>query len=287
MEQATIGIIGGSGLYDIEGVKIVDEVSMDTAWGAPSDNVIIAEIEGVRAAFLPRHGRGHVHLPMEINNRANIAALKMMGVRQVIAFSAVGSLTEMVHPLDFVVPDQMIDRTRVRAATFFGNGVAAHVAFAHPFCDRLRHLVSARGALKGVALHDGGTLLCMEGPAFSTRAESELYRAWGAQVINMSSSAEAKLAREAEMCYAVVCMATDYDCWKEDEEHVTVDMLIANLNKNGENAKSMVKTLVPAMAAAKRDCGCGATVGSAIITAPEKRNPEQVHKLRTILPEYF
>ena len=286
MQKATVGIIGGSGLYDIEGIKIIEEVSMDTAWGKPSDNIVIGEADGIRAAFLPRHGRGHFILPHEINFRANIAALKMLGVEEIYAFSAVGSLQERIRPLDFVMPSQVIDRTKARAGTFFGEGVAAHIAFAHPFCKRLQDIVEPLAKQQGITMHIDETLICMEGPAFSTRAESELYRSWGAGLINMSALPEAKLAREAEICYCMVCMCTDYDCWKEDEQHVNVEMLIGNLNSNAQAAKNLVKVLLKETGK-KRDCECGDTVKFAVITAPEKQDPKAAAKLKTILPKYF
>ncbi len=286
MKKATVGIIGGSGLYDIEGVNVIDEVTIETAWGKPSDSIVIAESDGVRAAFLPRHGRGHFILPHEINFCANIAALKMLGVNEIFAFSAVGSLQERIRPLDFVMPSQIIDRTKARHGTFFGDGVAAHIAFAHPFCERLQNIVENPARRLGLTMHRDEILICMEGPAFSTRAESELYRSWGAGLINMSAVPEAKLAREAEICYCMICMCTDYDCWKEDEKHVNVEMLIENLNSNARAAKDLVKVLLKE-AGSERTCECGDTVKYAAITAPEKRNPGTVAKLKTILPKYF
>lgn len=281
-----IGIIGGSGLYQVDGVRIIEEIAVETPWGKPSDALIIAEIDGMPVAFLPRHGRGHVHLPHEVNFRANIAALKMIGVEEIIAFSAVGSLKEHIHPLDFVLPDQVIDRTKGRASSFFGDGVAAHVAFAHPFCDRLQGIIRPQAKNLGITMHEKEILICMEGPAFSTRAESLLYRSWGAGVINMSTLPEAKLAREAEICYAVVCMSTDYDCWREEEEHVTIEMVINNLNVNAGNARKMILALARELGK-ERTCSCCSASKNAIITAPEKRNPEQVRRLKTIFPDYF
>jgi 5'-methylthioadenosine phosphorylase len=286
VNKATIGIIGGSGLYDIEGINVVEEISVDTPWGKPSDSIVIADVQGVKAAFLPRHGRGHVYLPHEINFRANIAALKMIGVEQIVAFSAVGSLKEAIHPLDFILPDQIIDRTRGRVSSFFGEGVAAHISFAHPFCARVQEIIKPAAGKLGIKLHTGETLVCMEGPAFSTRAESFMYRSWGAGIINMSVLPEAKLAREAEICYAMVCMCTDYDCWKDDEEHVSVEMLIDNLGRNGQRARDLVKELLIAMGS-ERDCACRDTSKYAVITAPEKRNPATLKKLSAILPKYF
>ncbi len=286
MDKATIGVIGGSGLYEIDGARTIEELSIDTPWGKPSDSIMISEIEGHRAAFLPRHGRGHVFLPHEVNYRANIAAMKMIGVREIIAFSAVGSLKEEIKPLDFVLPEQVIDRTRSRAGSFFGNGVAAHASFGHPFCGRLDGHIRKAGGELGLTMHTGETLICMEGPAFSTRAESNLYRSWGAGVINMSTLPEAKLAREAEICYAVICMSTDYDCWHETEEHVTIDMVIRNLTTNAGNAKKILKLILERIGQ-ERDCGCPEAMKYAIITAEDKRNREQSKKLKAILPDYF
>lgn len=286
MVRAQIGILGGSGLYEIEGVKVIDELRPKTPWGRPSDSITIAEIDGRVAAFLPRHGRGHVYLPHEINYRANIAALKMLGVEEILAFSAVGSLREEIKPLDFVLPSQVIDRTKSRASSFFGGGIAAHISFAHPFCERLQAVIPQVAETLSITIHTNQTLVCMEGPAFSTRAESNLYRLWGAGVINMSTLPEAKLAREAEMCYCLVCMSTDYDCWKEDEEHVTVEMVVANLNKNAANAKTLLKSLIPHMAGGEI-CECRNAVKYAVITAREKQNRAQAKRLRAILPNYF
>lgn len=281
-----VGIIGGSGLYQIEGVTILDEVKVKTPWGMPSDAITIAEVGGVKAGFLPRHGRGHFILPHEINYRANIASLKMLGAGQIVAFSAVGSLKERIKPLDFVIPNQIIDRTKSRISTFFGDGIAAHIAFADPFCSRLHELILIAAQKLNIPMHTNETLICMEGPAFSTRAESHLYRSWQAGVINMSTLPEAKLAREAEMCYAVICMSTDYDCWKEDEEHVTVDMVVNNLNKNASNAKALIKELIPLLTK-ERDCGCKEAIKYAIITDPKKQSSKQKKKLKAILPNYF
>ena len=286
MQSATIGVIGGSGLYEIEGARTIEEISIDTPWGKPSDTIVISEIEGHRAAFLPRHGRGHVYLPHEVNYRANIAALKMIGVTEIIAFSAVGSLKEKIKPLDFVLPDQVIDRTRARESTFFGDGVAGHITFGDPFCGRLHGIIKPSAAALGLAMHTGETLICMEGPAFSTRAESNLYRSWGAGIINMSTLPEAKLAREAELCYAVICMSTDYDCWHEEEEHVTIEMVIRNLTTNAGNAKKLLKLLLEQMGR-ERACDCHEAAKYAIITSEEKRNGKQVRKLKKIFPDYF
>jgi 5'-methylthioadenosine phosphorylase len=286
LKKATIAFIGGSGLYDIEGAKLIEQIDIDTPWGKPSDKIDIVDIDGATAAFLPRHGRGHIHSPHQLNFRANIAALKMIGVEQIIAFSAVGSLKEEIPPLDFVLPAQIIDRTKARVTTFFEDGITAHVGFADPFCNRLHDIILPTAKELGLTMHTGETLIVMEGPAFSTRAESHLYRSWGAGVINMSTIPEAKLAREAEICYAVICMSTDYDCWHESEEDVTIDIVIKNMNTNSANAKELVKRLAGKLDS-KRDCGCKEASKYAIITAPEKRNPEQAKKLKAILPDYF
>lgn len=286
MREANIGILGGSGLYEIDGIRVIDEARPKTPWGRPSDAITIAEIEGSTVAFLPRHGRGHVYLPHEINYRANIAALKMLGVEEILAFSAVGSLKEEIKPLDFVLPAQLIDRTKSRPSSFFGDGIAAHISLAHPFCERLRAVIPSVANSLDISIHTDETLICMEGPAFSTRAESKLYRSWGAGVINMSTLPEAKLAREAEMCYCLICMSTDYDCWKEDEEHVTVEMVVANLNRNAANAKKLLKSLIPHMARG-RNCECKNATRYAVITAREKQNRAQAKRLRAILPNYF
>jgi len=285
MDKASVGIIGGSGLYEIEGVDVLEEIGMDTPWGSPSDTITIARIGGVTAAFLPRHGRGHFILPTEVNSRANIAALKMLGVGEIVAFSAVGSLKEEIRPRDFVLPSQIIDRTKDRpGSSFFGEGVVAHMSFADPFCGRLCRIIEPFIAARGLRVHTEETLVCMEGPAFSTRAESRLYRSWGAGIINMSVLPEAKLAREAEICYAMVCMATDYDCWKTDHADVTVDMVVGNLNANSAHAKALIKEIVPALGGGA-DCPCRSAMRYAVMTAPAKRDPATCAKLRTILPE--
>jgi 5'-methylthioadenosine phosphorylase len=287
MTQANIGVIGGSGLYEIPGIKQVDEVKPSTPWGEPSDTIVIVEIGGVRMAFLPRHGRGHRILPTEVNGRANICALKMLGVEKILAFSAVGSLKEELAPLDFVVPDQVIDRTRSRPSTFFGNGVVGHVAFADPFCKTLGKILYEEIKNMGLTVHKEETLVCMEGPLFSSRAESNLYRAFGAGLINMSALPEAKLAREAEICYGLVCMVTDYDCWKEEASDVDIQMVIQNLLKNAENAKRLLLSAAAKIHDAEDACGCQEAAKYAIITAEEARNPETAKALKVLLPKYF
>lgn len=286
MDKAKIGVIGGTGIYQIEGAEIIEEINIDTPWGKPSDSIIIAKVNDVVTAFLPRHGKGHFQAPHQVNSRANIAALKMIGVEEVLAFSAVGSLKEEIRPLDFVLPAQVIDRTRMRPNTFFEDGIVAHIAFADPFCLRMHEIIVPVAEEQGIKLHTGETVICMEGPAFSTRAESHLYRSWGAGIINMSTLPEAKLAREAEMCYAIICMSTDYDCWRDGEEDVSTDLIIQNLNKNAEKAKSLLNALLKRFGR-ERTCACKDAARSALITAPEKRNPKQIKKLKKLLPDVF
>ena len=284
MDKARIGIIGGSGLYAMEGVTDVKPHRADTPFGAPSDEITLASLGGVRVAFLPRHGRGHRLLPTEVPSRANIAALKKLGVEKILSFSAVGSLHEPYAPRDFVVPDQLIDRTRHRPDTFFGDGIVGHVAFAQPFADKLGALLFGHlQQMKGVKSHQGGTVVCMEGPLFSTRAESELYRNWGAHIINMSALPEAKLAREAGIEYALVCMVTDYDCWHPDTADVDIQMVIANLNANARNAQELIRRALPDVAKEPRDQAIAEASKFAVITAPEKRPAATVAKLKGII----
>ncbi|HEY1406022.1 MAG TPA: S-methyl-5'-thioadenosine phosphorylase [Spirochaetota bacterium] len=286
MTKTDIGIIGGSGLYQIEGLTIVDEMTIKTPWGKPSDSITIAECDGVRVAFLPRHGKGHSILPTEVNSRANIAALKMIGVREIVAFSAVGSLKEEIKPRDFVLPSQIIDRTVHRASTFFGDGVVAHMGFADPFCSRLQDIIAPEIEKLGVKLHRNETLVCMEGPAFSTRAESNLYRSWGAGIINMSVVPEAKLAREAEICYAMICMSTDYDCWKTDHDDVSIGMVIENLKANSGHAKALIRSIIGRIIE-DNGCACQSAMKYAIMTDQAKRTGRASVKLAKILPKYF
>ncbi|KAI8806741.1 nucleoside phosphorylase domain-containing protein [Cladochytrium replicatum] len=294
-----IGVIGGSGLYHLEGTEVLGEINPETPWGFPSDKIIIVRTPaGHKIAFLARHGRGHYLNPSEVPARANIAALKFIGVEVILAFSAVGSLREEIPPRDFVLPSQIIDRTKGnRPGTFFENGLTAHVGFADPFNKDLANTLEAaakNGVLSGgVKLHTNKTLVCMEGPAFSTRAESHMYRAWGADIINMSVVPEAKLAREAEIAYQMVCMSTDYDCWKEHEEAVSVEAVIANLGANADNAKNLLLAVIPTIEEGLARNSIKSIVelkGSnrfAVITSKEKRNPETVKKLDYILPGYF
>lgn len=281
-----IAVIGGSGLYDIEGVKLLDHVEVGTPFGNPSDLISIAEIAGQRVAFLPRHGRGHRLLPSEVPSRANLWALKSLGVEQVLSISAVGSLAEDLAPGSFVLPDQLIDRTCRRPNSFFGDGVVGHVSFAEPFCHGMRERIAAVLAGAGHAFRDQATLVCMEGPAFSSRAESRLHRSWGAHLIGMTSLPEAKLAREAEMCYATVAMVTDWDCWRPEEEGVTLDMVLATMRRNVQDIKRALPGLVGALAD-REDCPCRHAAASAIITDPSCIPPEARKRLELLYGRYW
>ncbi len=263
--KARIGVIGGSGLYSMPGFDAQEEVAVETPWGDPSDKFVVGRLSGETVAFLARHGRGHRISPSELNFRANIYGMKWLGVERIISLSAVGSLKQELRPQDFVIPDQFFDRTRGRVSTFFGNGLVVHVSFAHPICPELAATVHEACRASGVNASKGGTYLCMEGPAFSTVAESNVYRSWGMDVIGMTNLQEAKLAREAEICYVTVAMVTDYDCWHPDHDAVTVDQIIANLVKNAENAASVVAAAVARIPAA-RGCQCGSALKNAIIT---------------------
>lgn len=268
MAGAKIGVIGGSGLYEIEGMTGIEEVKPHTPFGEPSDAIVIGELDGKRLAFLPRHGRGHRFSPTEIPVRANIYALKSLGVEWIMSVSAVGSLKEELHPVDLVIPDQIIDRTKSRVNTFFGDGLVAHLSFADPFCSVLSEILYQSAIETGATTHKGGTYIAMEGPLFSTRAESNLYRSWGADIIGMTALPEAKLAREAEICYATLACVTDYDTWHETEESVTIDVAIANLLKNVETARKIV-ALAAAQIPAGRDCECASALERGIITASD------------------
>ena len=266
--RGEIGIIGGSGLYDIDGLLRVKRMTVPTPFGPPSSPVMIGELDGVRVAFLSRHDRGHRLSPSEINYRANIYALKAIGVRRVISVSAVGSMKETIRPGDVVLPDQFIDLTKRRISTFFDGGVVAHVAFADPVCQSLAASLLGAGRSVGATVHHGGTYLCIEGPQFSTRAESSLYRQWGVSVIGMTNLPEAKLAREAELCYATVALVTDYDCWHQSEEPVTVGAILATLCQNVALAKRLLRAAVKS-AASVTTCPCQQALQHAIVTAPE------------------
>jgi len=279
--EAKIGVIGGSGLYNIEGMAEVEKVSLKTPFGEPSDAITIGSLEGMRVAFLPRHGKGHRISPTELPARANIYALKSLGVEWLISVSAVGSLKEEIYPLDLVIPDQLIDRTKNRVNTFFGGGLVAHVGFAEPFCPVLSHILCQTAKEAGAKVHNGGTYVVMEGPLFSTKAESFLYRSWGASVIGMTALPEAKLAREAEICYATMACVTDYDCWHESHESVTIEMVIANLLRSVEIAKKILKIVVTQIPE-KRECQCATALKDAIITSPE-HIPAQLKKELALL----
>jgi 5'-methylthioadenosine phosphorylase len=286
MTEATIGIIGGSGLYSMPGFEKQDEVRLTTPFGEPSDAYIVGELEGVRVAFLARHGRGHRISPSELNFRANIFGMKMLGIERILSLSAVGSLKLEHAPLDFVMPDQFFDRTRARISTFFGRGIVAHISFADPVCPQLARTVHASAGEIGINSKLGGTYLCMEGPAFSTRAESNVYRSWGMDVIGMTNLQEAKLAREAEICYVTIAMVTDYDCWHEEHDAVTVDQIIQTLHQNAANACKLVRHLVAAMPAT-RTCKCGSALKHAIITDPAAIPQSAKDELRLLIGKYI
>jgi 5'-methylthioadenosine phosphorylase len=283
--EQRVGIVGGSGLYEMEGLQVEQQVDVDTPFGEPSDSYTLCSIEGREAVFLPRHGRGHRLLPGEVNYRANIYGFKKLGVHQVIAVSAVGSLEEDIHPRDVVVPDQFIDRTKGRADTFFGDGAVAHISFAEPICPELAGLLAEKASGEA-EVHRGGTYLCMEGPAFSTKAESHMYRSWGASIIGMTNLQEAKLAREAEMCYATLAMVTDYDCWHESEEDVSVEVLLDNLKKNAATSQAVLRKAVPAVPE-ERACECGSALENAILTPAEHIPENTKEKLDIIAGKYL
>ncbi len=282
--EPVIGLIGGSGLYDIDGLEQRAWQEVSTPWGAPSDALLTGRLSGVRCVFLPRHGRGHPKPPSELNYRANIAALKLLGVTEILSLSAVGSLREELAPGHFVIVDQFIDRTFAREKSFFGSGCVAHVSVADPVCPRLGDVLQRSANALGLPVNRGGTYLVMEGPQFSTRAESLLYRQWGCDVIGMTNMPEAKLAREAEMCYATVAMVTDYDCWRAGHDAVTVEQVVRVLNSNAEKARALVKAVVPVLGAPRGPCpaGCDRALDNAIITAPEARDPAFLRQLQTV-----
>ena len=286
MTRPTIGIIGGSGLYHMPGFEAQEEVNFTTPWGSPSDNYVVGRLAGREVAFLARHGRGHRITPSELNFRANIYGFKSLGVERIISLSAVGSLKEEHRPLDFVIPDQFFDRTRGRVSTFFGEGLVAHISFADPICPQLAKVLHSACLEAGVTAKLGGTYLCMEGPAFSTKAESNVYRSWGMDVIGMTNLQEAKLAREAELCYVTVAMVTDYDCWHPDHDAVTVTEIVATLTKNAENACSVVAEAVASMPSV-RECGCGSALKHALITDPKTVPPTTREKLELLVGKYL
>jgi len=286
LSEAEIGIIGGSGLYSMPGLTDLREVTQETPFGAPSDAYVLGTLEGKKVAFLARHGRGHRLLPSELNFRANIFGFKQLGVDRIVSVSAVGSLKDDHRPLEFVIPDQFVDRTRHRIDTFFGDGVVAHVAFADPVCPQLSEAVAAAAKKANVVAKRGGTYLCMEGPQFSTKAESNLYRSWGMDVIGMTNLQEAKLAREAELCYVTIAMVTDYDCWHPHHDSVTVDQIVAVLLKNAENACNVVRETVAAMSK-DRTCKCGSALAHAILTDRAKIPAATKEKLKLIIGKYL
>ncbi|MFT5049607.1 MAG: 5'-methylthioadenosine phosphorylase [Chlamydiales bacterium] len=282
-----VGVIGGSGLYDIEGLTDVEESIQTTPFGAPSDGYVLGTLNGVRMIFLPRHGRGHRISPSEINFRANIWGMKQLGATHIISVSAVGSMREDIAPGDFVVIDQFFDRTRHRPDTFFSDGIVAHVMFADPICSVLRQVLVDAARAIGVKVHDGGTYLNMEGPQFSTRAESRIYRGWGVDVIGMTNLQEAKLAREAELCYATVAMATDYDCWHDAHDDVTVESILATMAQNVGNARKLVLDAIPRVAPERAGCGCANALQYAILTAPDAISSEARDRLGLLIDRYL
>jgi 5'-methylthioadenosine phosphorylase len=290
MEPIKIGIIGGSGLYKMEALKEVQEVEIDTPFGKPSDALIIGKLDDTPVAFLARHGRNHSLSPTELPFRANIYAMKSLGVEYLISASAVGSLKAEAKPLDLVIPDQFIDRTKSRASTFFGEGIIAHIAFGDPICPKLAGILSGAIAslnLPDITLHEGGTYVCMEGPAFSTKAESHLYRSWGATIIGMTNLPEAKLAREAEIAYATLAMVTDYDCWHPDHDSVTVEMVIGNLMKNAVNAQQVIRETVRRLSQEMPISEAHSALKFAIITPLDKAPAATKEKLGLLLKKYL
>ncbi len=286
MAHVEVGVIGGSGIYDMAGIRGKREVRMTTPFGSPSDVFVTGELEGRQVAFLARHGRGHKLLPSEINFRANIYGLKKLGVERIISLSAVGSLREDIEPLHMVVPDQFYDRTKTRISSFFGNGLAVHISFAHPFCSEIQAMLEASCRGAGVTHHRGGIYLCIEGPAFSTLAESNAYRAWGMDVIGMTNLTEAKLAREAEICYATLALVTDYDCWHPGHDAVTVEQIYTVLTRNAENAQKVIR-LVLRQLPSQRSCKCGTALAQAIITDRRKVPAATRKKLALLIGKYF
>jgi len=286
MPQAKIGVIGGTGLYDIEGLTDIEEADIDTPFGKPSDTITIGKLEGVGIAFLPRHGRGHRISPTELPVRANIYALKSLGVEHIIAVSSAGSFKQEIMPGDLVIPDQLIDRTRSRVNSFFGEGIVVHIPFAEPFCPTLCQVLYESAKEAGASVHPKGTFVVMEGPAFSTRAESRLYRSWGADIIGMTALPEAKLAREAEICYAIIGCVTDYDSWMERSEPVTIDVVLNTQHQNIDTTKKIIKLAVSRIPE-ERNCGCATALEGAIVTNPELIPAEQKKKLNRLIGKYL
>ena len=287
MSNVRIGIIGGTGLYDMEGLKKMEAITVHTPFGRPSDKYMVGELDGINVAFLPRHGIGHRILPHELNFRANIYGFKKIGVEWIISVSAVGSMKEKIEPLHMVLPDQFFDRTRKRVDTFFGEGIATHVSFSHPICSSLRGILYKKIKDLGFPVHNGGTYLCIEGPQFSTKAESNIYRSWKVDVIGMTNLQEAKLAREAEICYATIALVTDYDCWKEDEDSLSIEMIIDNLNKNTDKVKKVIREAIPEIIKMERNCLCCYALKNAFITQ-EDMIPNRIKKdLNIIIGKYI
>jgi 5'-methylthioadenosine phosphorylase len=287
MIEARIGIIGGSGLYEMKGLNVLFERHIPTPFGDPSDPFVIGEIDGVRVAFLSRHGRGHRTLPSDLNYRANIYAFKLLGVDTILSASAVGSMKEEYHPTDIVFPHQFIDRTRHRPDTFFGNGIAAHISFADPICAAVSSAMCESAREAGANVYEGGVYICIEGPQFSTRAESNLYRSWGVDVIGMTNLQEAKLAREAEICYATMALITDYDCWHEEHDAVSVDQVIGYLKANAEMAQQTLRGSIERVSQRLRDCGCATALQNAIMTDPKLIPPKTREDLAPIIAKYI
>ena len=286
MDNAHIGIIGGSGLYDMADLTDRKEVTLTTPFGEPSGPYLLGNLRGKRVAFLARHGAGHRISPSELNFRANIYGMKTLGVEYILSASAVGSLKEEYKPMDIVIPDQFIDRTKGRVSTFFGRGLVAHVGFAHPFCKILSGIAYENGKKAGATIHKGGTYVCMEGPQFSTLAESKLYRSWGADILGMTNLQEAKLAREAEICYTTIALVTDYDCWHPDHDSVTVDMVIGNLMQNAKTAQQIIAGAVEQLPFA-RTCECATALKFALITRPEAISPQIRKDLAPLVGKYL
>ena len=286
MEQVQIGIIGGSGLYDMADVTDRSEVTLTTPFGEPSGPYVLGTLRGKRVAFLARHGAGHRLSPSELNFRANIFGMKLLGVEYILSASAVGSLKHEYKPLDIVFPDQFIDRTRGRISTFFGRGLVAHVGFAHPFCRILSGVAYESGQRSGATVHRGGTYVCMEGPQFSTLAESQLYRSWGADIIGMTNLQEAKLAREAEICYTTIALVTDYDCWHPEHDSVTVELVIANLTQNAKTAQQIIAGAVDRLPF-ERTCECASALKYALITRPDTIPAETARDLAPLVGKYL
>ena len=285
MIRPRLAVIGGSGLYSMEGLQDVEEVEVPTPYGSPSDAIVVGTFEGVGVAFLPRHGRGHRISPTNLPVKANIYALKKLGVERIVSVSAVGSLREEMKPLDMVVPHQIIDRTRLRDNTFFDDKMVVHVAFSDPFCPSLSHLLYDSSQKAGSTVHEGGVFVVMEGPAFSTRAESFMYRQWGADIIGMTALPEAKLAREAEICYSTLACVTDYDCWREATEVVTVEMVVANLKRNVATSINILRNLISRVPMG-RNCSCGSALENAILTSPDLVSEEYKAQLAPIIGKY-